>query len=291
MADASKNPFAKYAPSATEAPTTPGIKLPPGAKLTKSPGEPSLPPGATLTKSPAAAASAPSTSDAANPFAKYKSSAASEGAPAPPRPPVSKGFDILAQGQGRIKSPTFDEFMQGAEAWARGTSYETSDDASAWLAAAILKAKGDPRSMHDLYTQLDQAENDRIDAYEKEHGKAAEIAGMFTGPGFIRLGRWIGQGANLLQRGARAALGGAGSAAVADIGSAAPGDKIDPKRTGKAAAIGAAVGPVLQGATEVVAPQISRAAQMLIDQGVRPTIGQLMGGAAKARRRRPPQFR
>lgn len=178
--------------------------------------------------------------------------------------------------------PTFDEFMQGAEAWARGASFGASDDASAGLAAAILKAKGDPRSMHDLYTQLDNAENARIDAYEAENGKGAEIAGMFTGPGVVRLGKWIGNGANWLYRAGRASLGGAGGAAIADVGYAKPDEKLDPKRTATAAAIGGAIGPVIQGGTEIVAPQISRAAQLLINNGVRPTIGQLMGGAAKA---------
>jgi hypothetical protein len=260
MADTGKqNPFAKYAPS------------------------------------PPAAAQA----GAGNPFAKYGGAtpdATPAVTPAPAAVPsaAASGPSVAAGNMAKAAAgrsgtyapgahkPTFDEFMQGAEAWARGASFGTSDDASAGLAALILKAKGDPRAMHDLYTQLDQAENARIDQYEAQNGKGAEIAGMFTGPGVVRLGKWIGNGANWLYRAGRASLGGAGGAAAADVGYAKPGEKIDPARTGTAAAIGGVAGPVLQGATEVIAPPISAAAARLINQGVRPRVGQLMGGAAKA---------
>lgn len=258
MADPGKNPFAKYAPAA-----------------------------------PAAQAASPS--GAGNPFAKYggpQASPAVTPAPAAAVPSVAAApgpIGTAAKGINRTGSyapnehkPTFDDFMQGAEAWARGASFGTSDDASAGLAAAILKARGDPRAMGEIYAQLDNAENQRIDDYEDKNGKGAEIAGMFTGPGVVRLGKWIGNGANWAWRGLRASAAGAGSAAVADVGYAKPGEKLDPKRTAIAGGIGGVAGPIVQGATEVLAPPISAAAARLINQGIRPTVGQLMGGAAKA---------
>jgi hypothetical protein len=259
MADTGKtNPFAKYAPSPPAA-----AQAGAGNPFAKYGGGPDATPAVTPAPAavPSAAASGPSV--AAGNMAKAAAGRSGTYAPG-------------------AHKPTFDEFMQGAEAWARGASFGTSDDASAGLAALILKAKGDPRAMHDLYTQLDQAENARIDQYEAQNGKGAEIAGMFTGPGVVKLGKWIGNGANWLYRAGRASLGGAGGAAAADVGYAKPGEKIDPARTGTAAAIGGVAGPVLQGATEVIAPPISAAAGRLINQGIRPTLGQLMGGAAKA---------
>lgn len=247
---------------------------------------PAFDPNKPFTKVGAPAAPAPAF-DPSKPFTKSSVPNAAQGAAVPASPPAAAPAPTMADEQraavasARAYKPTFDDFMKGAEAWARGASFGISDDASAGLAAAILKAKGDPRAMGEIYKQLDTAENARIDDYEKKNGSGAEVLGMFTGPGLARIGQFIGRGANWLARGGRAALAGAGTGAVTDVGYADPDKKLDPKRTATAAGIGAAVGPLVQGATEVVAPALSAAAQRVIGAGGRPRVGQLMGGAAK----------
>lgn len=53
-------------------------------------------------------------------------------------------------------------------------------------------------------------------------------------------------------------------------------------QTAGGAAVGGALNPVLGAAGAAIAPKVSTAAQYLMDKGITPTIGQIMGGPAKA---------
>lgn len=263
-----------------------GIKLPAGATLTKSltmspsaPQAPKLPDGATLTRSPVAAspgtAAAPPVPSGAGAAAPTAESMIKEGA----QKVKALGFNA---NPAKATTPTFDEFMKSAEAWARGISQGTSDDATAALAAAILKRRGDPRSMYDLYKQLDAVENERINAGEEASParSVAELIGSFQTPGLKGMGQWVGDASTGLGSMARAAGVGMGVGGVSGWGYADPGSKT--KGTTQGAAVGGFAGAFLDRIAGFIGPKISQAAQYLRGKGVRPTIGQNVGGAAKA---------
>lgn len=79
---------------------------------------------------------------------------------------------------------------------------------------------------------------------------------------------------------AQAAGMGAGTGAVAGSGFAEGGLEERLAGAGTGAATGAVLGPAVYGAANIVAPRVSQALQTLRREGVRPTVGQMMGGAA-----------
>lgn len=246
---------------------------------------PAFDPSKTFTKTPPASPSAAGGSGGSSAPALPEPAAVAPSAAAAPGPigTAVRGVNRSGSQQGMTDKPTFDDFMKGAETWARGASFGLSDDASAGLAAAILKANGDPRAMYDIYQQLDAVENERIDAFKSENpgtGHALEIGGALTGPGAAGVAGWIGRGASWLGRMGRAALSGAGTGAVAGAGYGKPGEKTRSAEIG--GAVGGIVGPFGQAAGEYIAPRITAGARWLIDQGIIPTRAQAIGSAAKA---------
>lgn len=249
-------PFTKAAPA-----TAPAFD--PSKPFTKS-GVPNAAQGAGVVSSPPAAAPAPTDLTGMIGTAKEKLK--------------SYGMRTGVSSQ----APSFDEFMDGAQSWARGISLGTSDNAEAGLAAAILKAKGDPRAMYDIYSQLDNQVNASIDESQKQHPglKAAEITSSFMTPGLRGLGAWISRGTNWAGRAVRAAGSGAAMGGVGGAGYAKPGDEAAGAEHG--AKVGAVVGPLMQGAGELLAPVGTAANRLLSQLGIRQTWGQMLGGAGKA---------
>jgi len=264
----------------TDASISTGIKLPTGATLTKSPSAspaPKLPGGAMLTRSPA---NAPGSTPAAPPVPSGTGAAGSN--PDELGAMIAQGKSSLKAAGLRTNAPSFQEFMDGAQSWARGISLGTSDDAEAGLAAAILKAQGDPRAMYDIYSQLDNAVNASIDEAQKKNPnlKAGELVSAFMTPGLNAVGGWIGRGATKLGRMGRSVLTGSTMGAVGGAGYAPPGEKVAGAEHG--AKVGAVTGPVIQGAAELLAPAGAAANRLLSQLGIRQTWGQMLGGAGKA---------
>lgn len=238
---------------------------------------PAFDPSKPFTRVSGPAASAPTAPafDPSKPFTKSSvPNAAQAGAVAatPPAAPAAPQRNPLSM----------DEFMKTAESWARGISLGWSDDASAALAATILKAKGDPKAFGDLYKAFDTYENQRIDQAEKEAParKFGEFIGGLQTPGFRQLGGWIGSADTMLGRIARAAGVGSAAGAVGGAGYAKPGEK--EQGAGIGAGIGAVAGPLVDRAAAFIGPRITQAAQYLRNNGVTSTIGQNVGGWAKA---------
>lgn len=253
-------PFTKVAgPAAPKAPA-----FDPSKPFTKS-GVPNAAQGAAVVASPPAAAPA-SQSDLTGMIGAAKEKLKSYG--------MRSGVSSQA--------PSFDEFMDGAQSWARGISLGTSDNAEAGLAAAILKAKGDPRAMYDIYSQLDDQVNASIEESQNQHPglKAAELTGSFMTPGLRGIGGWISRGTNWARRTGRAIASGATMGGIGGAGYAKPGEEVSGAEHG--AKVGALAGPLVQGAGELLAPTGTAANRLLSQLGIRQTWGQMLGGAGKA---------
>jgi len=131
---------------------------------------------------------------------------------------------------------------------------------------------------------VDQQVREREAAYQAARGADAgvdwaRIAGNVASPANLAIGSRIPQAATTLGKVAAGAAGGAASSALNPV---ANGDFADQKlmQMGVGAAGGAAVPAVVAGVGRLVSPAASRnpQLQLLQQEGVRPTIGQTLGG-------------
>jgi hypothetical protein len=204
--------------------------------------------------------------------------------------PRLKGRVTQARSQRAGAAPAEPYVQRGASGtWAEPPSFASrvvkglSDplDASAQLLSRVLPE----RVMGGSAAELDNEIRAREGEYQRSRGADAGFDGgralgniVATAPLAL-----AGPGAAATLP-ARIAAGAATSAASGALQPVTQGENFaaeKAKQVGVAAAFGGAAAPIASGAARVVRPNTRREVQTLIDEGVTPTIGQIMGGAAQ----------
>ena len=143
---------------------------------------------------------------------------------------------------------------------AEGMTFGWSDEAAA--AANALMGSG-------TYEENLAKEQERTAEIDPTGRTIANIAGG------VATGGVFGAPRSLLGAAAR----GVPAGALAGSGFAEPGEKMEGAATG--AVTGAVLSPAMYGAANIIAPRVTQALQTMRDVGVRPTMGQIMGGGVR----------